>query len=55
MFTSFAKDAGKILHEDCGVKLVLVARWKFFKGLHIAYLFCLSLSLSLSLWISLNR
>jgi hypothetical protein len=49
MFTSFAKDPGKILHEDCGVKLALVARWKFFKGLHIAYLLCLSLSLSLSL------
>jgi hypothetical protein len=52
MFTSFAKDPGRILHEDCGVKIALVARWKFFQGLH---LFFLSLSLSLSLWISLNR
>jgi hypothetical protein len=50
MFTSFAKDPGRILHEDCGVKIALVAKWKFFQGLHIAYLyFPLSLSLSLSL------
>jgi hypothetical protein len=50
MFTSFAKDPGKILHEDCGVKIALVAKWKFFQGLHIAYLFFpLSLSLSLPL------
>jgi hypothetical protein len=36
MFTSFAKDPGRILHEDCGVKIALVARWKCFQGLHIA-------------------
>jgi hypothetical protein len=46
MFTSFAKDPGRILHEDCGVKIVLVAIWKCFQGLHIAKLFFLSLSLS---------